>query len=290
MRLALVTAFAAKDLDQDLAPLLVAAQERGWNTQVCCWDDASVDWSRFDVALLRSTWDYAYRLEEFLAWVSAVARQTELQNSAALVLWNTDKRYLLQLADLGVPIIATRLLAPGSPIDVSDRAEFVVKPSVGAGARGVRRFASGELEAAREHILMLHRTGKTALVQPYLGRVEREGETALIYFNGVFSHAIRKGPLLPVGARSENALFEAEAVIARTPRAQELAVGQQVLAAIPAGAPLYARIDLLSDAAGRPLLLELEVTEPSLFLATEPGSAQRLLHALATRRAKASAS
>jgi O-ureido-D-serine cyclo-ligase len=115
------------------------------------------------------------------------------------------------------------------------------------------------------------------LLQPYLDSVDRDGETALIYFAGHFSHAIRKGPLLPPGLAGSPAvgLFAAERITPRTPGADELGVADLVLAALPFKAPLYARIDLIRDAGGAPTLLEVELTEPSLFFAHATGAAER---------------
>lgn len=274
-RIALVSARVAQDLDEDLPPLLDALATAGAEVQVVNWDEPQVDWCRFDLALLRSTWDYTERLPEFLAWVEQVARSTRLHNAPELVRWNTDKRYLQHLMHAQVPVIATRFIGPGEAVDVSDRAEFVLKPSVGAGARGARRFGRGERRQALEHAAQLQAAGHTVMVQPYLSRVDRDGETALIHFNGRFSHAIRKGPLLQRDGSEPEGLFATETISARKPRAAELEVARQALLAIPGGVPLYARVDLIEDDDGTPRVLELELTEPSLFFAHAPGSAQR---------------
>jgi hypothetical protein len=113
------------------------------------------------------------------------------------------------------------------------------------------------------------------LLQPYLGQVDHHGETALIYFAGRFSHAIRKGPLLRRGGAPTDALFAAEEITPRMPGADELQVAERALAALPFAAPLYARVDLIPSADARPCLLELELTEPSLFFAQAPGAAER---------------
>jgi hypothetical protein len=121
--------------------------------------------------------------------------------------------------------------------------------------------------------------GRSVLLQPYLEGVDAQGETAVIHIGGGFSHAIRKGPLLPPGAPSTGGLFAPEEITAREPGADELTVAQRVLAALPFGALLYARVDLIRDAAGAPYLLELELTEPSLYFGYAPGAAQRLVAA-----------
>lgn len=286
LRIALVSAQVARDLDEDLGPLQRAIAARGHHADVAIWDDAQVDWSRFDAAILRSTWDYTVRLAEFLDWTRRAARRTRLLNPPPVVAWNTDKRYLQDLARIDVPVIASRFIAPGETLEVSDRAEFVLKPSVGAGARGARRFGRGERAAALQHAAELHALGYTVMLQPYLARVDRIGETALVYFDGRFSHAVRKGPLLQRKAAASKALFAPEAITARVARPAELDVGNAALRAIPGGLPLYARVDLIEDDEGQPRVLELELTEPSLFFNTAAGSAERFAEAieLAARR------
>jgi glutathione synthase/RimK-type ligase-like ATP-grasp enzyme len=281
MRLALASARAARALDEDLPPLLDAARRRGFDVEVLDWDDAAVDWSAFQTVLLRSTWDYTDRLPEFLAWAERVADRTRLLNPPSVLRWNTDKRYLLDLEAAGVPIIPTRFLSPEAPIDVDLSGDLVVKPSVGAGSRGARRFRDAPAAAA-EHVRELMSAGRTVLIQPYLDAVDRDGETALIYFAGRFSHAIRKGPLLRPNGEATRALFAPEHITARRPSAAELRVAERALAAVPHPEPLvYARVDLLPDPKAGPRLLELELTEPSLFFAHGPGSTERLLDALA---------
>lgn len=286
-RIALATAIAAHALDEDLAPLAEALARAGAQPSIVAWDDPTVSWPRFDAVLLRSTWDYTQRLPEFLAWCERVAARTRLLNPVDVVRWNIDKRYLGALAAAGAPVIDSHFLAPGDdPGGLPDLPEFVVKPTVGAGSRGARRFVAGERGQAQAHARALLDEGRHVLVQPYLARVDKHGETALVFFDGVYSHAIRKGPLLPRGGEATRALFAAEHIGARKPGRAERAAAEAVLGALPFERPLYARVDLLPGAKG-PELLELELTEPSLFFAHGPGSAERfaevLLGGLASR-------
>ncbi len=281
-RLALVTARAARGLDEDLPPLLAALDEAGVDAAVADWDDPEVDWTGFRLALLRSTWDYAERFAEFLAWAERTAKLTTLLNPPPVIRWNTDKHYLRDLARAGVPTVPTQFVEPG------ERAahvlegflregitEWVVKPAIGAGSRDAARYVSGEDRAASDHIERLLDAGRSVLLQPYLGQIDLHGETALIYFAGRFSHAIRKGPLLRRGSAPTDALFAAEQIAARVPGADELLVAERALAALPFAAPLYARVDLIPSGDDTPCLLELELTEPSLFLAHAPDAAER---------------
>jgi glutathione synthase/RimK-type ligase-like ATP-grasp enzyme len=288
---ALVTARAARGLDADLPLLVTAFAAAGAHAQVRDWDDPDVDWERFDLALLRSAWDYTERLPEFLAWVERTCALTKLQNPVPVVRWNSDKHYLQALASLGLPVVPTRIAEGRSParpvleefLGEHAAAELVVKPAVGAGSRDARRHARTATDEILAHMQPLLAAGRSLMLQPYLESVDRDGETALMFIDGRFSHAIRKGPLLPAGAPATAALFAGEDIRPRVPGADELAVAERVMAQLPFGTLLYGRVDLIRDDAGRPCVLELELTEPSLYLAYEPGSVQRFVAAALTR-------
>jgi len=281
--LALVSAREAQALDEDLPPLTRALAARGISHQIVYWDDQRVDWSGFSAAIIRSTWDYTDRLAEYLDWTDRAAAQTTLLNPPDVVRWNTHKRYLVELAARGVAVVPTRLIEVGDALVAFDGAEVVVKPAVGAGSRGARRFLDDAAGAAA-HAQSLLNAGRDVLVQPYLGRVDTQGETSLIYFNGRYSHAIRKGPLLAANADATRALFAPERIVSRDPTDDERTLGEFVLSQLPfAQSLLYARVDLLRDASGAPVLLELELTEPSLFFATASGSAERFVAAYCQR-------
>jgi glutathione synthase/RimK-type ligase-like ATP-grasp enzyme len=206
-------------------------------------------------------------------------------NAPRVVRWNTDKHYLSELARAGVPVIPSTFIEPGENPERAlgaflashTAAEFVVKPSVGAGSRDAQRHVRTQADPALTQAQRLLDAERSVLLQPYLESVDTDGETALMFFDGRFSHAIRKGPLLPRGSTASPAvgLFAPEKVTSRTPGADELRVAEQVLAALPFEAPLYARVDLIRDSQGAPTLLEIELTEPSLFFAHASGAAER---------------
>ena len=298
-RIALVTAHAARALDDDLPPLATALQANGADVDIVAWDDTGADWSRFDAAVLRSTWDYTQRAAEFIDWAERVAAQTRLLNPLEVVRWNSDKHYLGILAQAGVRIVPSTFVEPGQDaravldafllshaIDAANGGEFVVKPCIGAGSRDAQRHAGADRTAAAMHVERLLDSGRSVLLQPYLDRVDEHGETALVCFDGAFSHAIRKGPLLRRGEGPTRALFATEAITPRTPTAQERTVAERTLAAIPFAQPLaYARVDLIQDRTGSPCLLELELIEPSLFFAHAPDAAARFASTLLARAA-----
>ncbi|MBS0379365.1 MAG: hypothetical protein JSS29_12815 [Proteobacteria bacterium] len=294
---ALVSCRAARGLDDDMPPLAAAFAAAGVEARVADWDDPQVEWERFDGAFLRSAWDYTERLAEFLSWVERTALLTQIVNSPAVVRWNCDKHYLAELARGGAPIVPSAFCEPDQDparvlaqfLAAHGQAELVVKPAVGAGSRDTRRHPRGARAEILGHMQGLLRARRSVLLQPYLARVDQDGETALIYIGGSFSHAIRKGPLLPSGAQATAALFAPEDITPRSPAAEERAVGERVLAAVPVNDLLYARVDLIRGEAGEPLLLELELNEPSLFFPHAQGSADRYVRAALGRLAKARA-
>ena len=296
--IALVTARAALPLDEAMPPLLLALREQDVHVDTPCWDDPDVDWSRYDVAAIRSTWDYAERLDEFLDWTERCAEQTHLVNPPPVLRWNTDKHYLVHLAHAGVPVVPTRFVEPGADADqelsrflsggagavsvgeCGEVGEFVVKPSVGAGSRDAARYRRAERGRAGAHVARLLADGRSVMLQPYLGRVDQRGETAVIYIGGRYSHAIRKGPLLRLDEGLVQGLFAPEHITPREPDEAELAVADAAFRACGPDEPLYARIDLVHDDHGRPVVLELELTEPSLFFLHAPDAAGRYADAL----------
>jgi len=219
---------------------------------------------------VRTTWDYAGRRDEFLAWAAAVPR---LLNPADVLTWNTDKRYLHELEAQGIPIVPTTWLSPGDAFTPPGHA-YVVKPTVSAGARNAAAYAAG----APSHAGELLAAGRHVMVQPYIDGIDDQGETSLLFFDGRFSHAARKSAILTPGAGVRNDIDSRAFVTPAEATAQELALAEQVLAAVQHDL-LYARVDLLPG----PVLIELEVTEPSLFLRHGPGSAQRFARAVSAR-------
>ena len=289
---ALVTARAARGLDEDLPPLERALREAGAHVAIAEWDDPEVDWARFDLALLRSTWDYSQRLPEFLDWAHRISHRVRLLNPFDVVRWNTDKHYLGELVRAGVPVVPSMFVEPGEDAEPAltafleahpDAEDFVVKPCIGAGSRDAQRHGRAERVAATAHVRRLLDARRSVLLQPYLPRVDTEGETALLFFDGEFSHAIRKGPLLQRNAEATRALFAAEHITPRRPSDDEIDVARRALAAISFAQPLlYARVDLIRDD-DSPRLLELELTEPSVFLDHADGAAERFAAAILRR-------
>ena len=286
---ALITAAAARGQDTDLAVLAGALEKCGVDTEVIDWDDPEIDWSRFALAVLRSAWDYSARLGEFTEWLDRVAAATRLVNPVEVIRWSLDKHYLTKLQRAGVPTVPTYFAEPGADAAAvvgkflrrHDCSELVLKPAVGSGARDAQRFARSADRAVSNRLAELLAEGRSALLQPYLALVDAQGESALIYLEGKFSHAIVKSAVLHRGQAPTRELFAPETIAVRAPDSDELALGAQLLKALPFPAPLYARVDLLRDENGVPCVLELELAEPSLYLDYSQHAAAQLAASLA---------
>ncbi|MEU8586857.1 hypothetical protein AB0C59_07580 [Streptomyces sp. NPDC048664] len=282
-RVALVTCRPGPDVAQD-ADLPVLADElraAGADAEAAYWDDADVDWAAYDLAVIRSTWDYSWRAAEFTAWAERCGRATRLANPAEVVRWNTDKRYLGDLAAAGVATVPTRYQAPGDPVDLPTGHEYVVKPTSGAGARYAARYMPAEREAAVRHIERMHAEGLTAMVQPYLTGIDVHGERALLYVDGRLAHASRKGAVLTPGTAYDEAKTPHPSLEAWRPTSAETAVAEQALLAVPGARDLlYARVDLVDGPDGRPCVMELELVEPNLFLFLHPSSVRLVADAI----------
>ena len=296
-RIGLLTDVASMPLDEDLEPLTAALQALGAEVDPLPWDDASATSAPrlrgFDLVVVRSPWNYHHRADAYLAEIDRMATVVAVLNEPALLRWNIDKRYLDDLAGAGVPVVPTRFVPPGEDLGsalgqlaVGASGEFVVKPSVSAGSKNTARFRGAQTDAAGRLVQDLHRLGKTVMVQPYLDRVDEDGETALVYLDGRFSHGLRKGPLLRLDAGLVAGTFAEEEMSTRVPDAAQRRVADRIIAVLVerfGSAPLYARIDLLDDGEGRPVLLEAELNEPSLFHLHAPGSADRFAAAIVAR-------
>lgn len=304
-RVALVTTDpqVVADEEVDLPILLRELARVGVVAEAPVWHDSSVDWAGFDLIVMRSPWDYPERLEEFLAWLAAVREETEVLNCPDLIRWNLDKAYLLEVAADGVPVVETHLCdsigSVTAAIDQVESDQVVLKPNVSVGSRDTGRFDRTDVSGPASLAKTILGSGRRVLVQPGVPSVSREGEIALVYFDGELSHSLRKGPILALGGGFIGGTYTEEISAARA-SAQERALGDLAISAVSRGAtrngcscadptPLYARFDLVAGEAG-PLLLEAELFEPSYFLGTSPGSEAAFSRALMRRLAAREAS
>ena len=267
-------------VDPDTPLLLEALTSIGLEYELLAWDDPNASWERFDATVIRSTWDYAPRRDQFLAWASSVPI---LFNSLDLVGWNTDKHYLRSLQQADINVIPSTFADVG--IDpIFPIGNFVVKPTVGAGSLDAERYGSGDHARAHAHVRSLHATGRDVIIQPYVDSIDEEGELALVFVDGEFSHAMRKGAMLNTVEHDRSQLFRAEQMSVATASPETLRFARDVLIAGGATEALYARVDLcrLADDWA---VMELELTEPSLFLTYHPETAMQLARAILRRLA-----
>ena len=249
--------------DGDDAGLVQALRRRGLHAKWRSWDHP--DALRADLVILRATWDYPTRLEEFLAWTTTVPH---LLNAPAVVEWNADKRYLLDLARRGVPTVPSAVFAPGERVRLPSAEQVVVKPSTGA--VGARRFT--DRDAALAHAAAMQGQGRSVLVQPYDERVERGGETVLVFLGGKSSHAFTK---------DATGTYPIETLTPAEPDFEIWDVGFAALAACAERLNmsvrdfLYARVDVIGGI-DDPRLLALELIEPSLGWMQLGGQAREL--------------
>jgi len=261
---------------------------RGAEAERVPWD-ADTDWDAFDAVVIRTTWDYARRRDEFLRWADRI--DGRLHNGPDLVRWNSDKRYLADLERAGVPVVETAFLEPETPMPVLS-GEVVVKPNVSAGGRDTGRFGPAHSEEAAELVRRIHASGRIAMVQPYQASVDAEGETAVVFIGGEPSHALLKNAVLRpdevapvredwVGAAE--AMYDPELVVAGAAADDELELARRVVAHLAerfGRRPLYARVDLVRDPEDRARVLELEAIEPNLYFDEAPGAVHRLAEAI----------
>lgn len=285
-RVAIATASDSTELHEDGPRLFTALADAGIDAEARSWGPHD-GWDDVDAVIIRATWDYPQKLAEFVAWIDAVAAQTRLASPAAIIRWNTDKRYLRDLDRAGVPVIPTVWSdEAGDNLHIPAAwEEFVVKPIVSAGAALSARYSADRRDEALAHAADIVGRGRGAMIQPYLPAVDDVGETGTYVFGGEVSHAIRKGGILVSGAAPPegNDLASLQSVGPRPVTDEAAAFALRTVAAVPGGGDrlLYARVDTVPGPDGAPLLIELEVTEPYLFLEHDDGAAERFAAATA---------
>lgn len=283
-RVVIATCNPLPAFDPEHQPIIDALATHGVQTEVVAWDAKAYDWSLADLVIIRSTWDYHRRRDEFIAWAEIVARASKLWNPYEIVRWNSHKRYLEELREQGVPTVPTFWLNQGEAHDLSaffngtEWAHAVIKPAVSAGAENTRRFSRDERLSAEEHIKQITATSD-AMLQQYLPSVETYGERSLIYFGGTFSHAVLR-PAMLAKDRPQTAAIELTSAVAAT--RDERQAAKLVLSKVR-WPWLYARVDLAPGPDERPMLMELELIEPSLFLRHAPAAAERLAEEIRKR-------
>ncbi|MFI5385509.1 MAG: RimK family alpha-L-glutamate ligase [Fimbriimonadales bacterium] len=254
-------------------------EKLGHEVQAILWD-AGEPTERLDLVVFRSCWNYHLHPDAFRCWIQnldAAGKQT--LNPAATLLWNLDKRYLLEIA-AHVPIVPTEVLLNPTPADIEavrlrhGWAEIIVKPAIGCTAYQNRRLLTAEDFAG----LANDPLPEVSLVQPYLRSIQSDGEFALIFFDGIYSHAVRKTP-----AEGDYRVQEEFVGWIRPAQPPEdvRAVAQRAVDFLPEP-PIYARVDVAFGDHG-PIVMELELIEPELFIDRTPEAAARFAAAIHAR-------
>ncbi|MFB6251636.1 MAG: RimK family alpha-L-glutamate ligase [Halobellus sp.] len=285
---ALATAAGLPSLIDDEDAFRTALDARGVTAEPVVWSDETVAWGEFDAVLVRTIWDY-YRCEDaFDAWLDRLDRvPTSVWNPVRTLRWNSHKFYLRDLAEQGVPTLQTAFLERGADASLdelmADRGwdEVVVKPAMSAGAFETNRVSQADVDAAQawfDEIL----ARRDVLVQRFADEIEA-GEWSLIFFDGAYSHAVRKQPEAgEFRVQSEHGGRAA----AESPRGglieQATDVVEAVTAELKRQVPLYARVDgIVRDGTFR--LIEIELIEPRLFFRADDGAGGRLAEAFLER-------
>ena len=284
---ALVSCRHLPEPDPDAAPLAAALTAAGLSSQVMAWDDPQVDWAAARLTVLRSCWNYPRHANAFTAWAEATAGVTALLNPLPVLRWNIHKHYLLDLEEHGIPITPTVLVPKNSDTTLAEIRhergwqDVVVKPAISAASYRTVLVTPDQSAAGESHLRGLV-SQEDALVQPYLPAVEAYGERALIWIQGQLTHAIRKTPRL---SGQDEAVSSAAVPIAREEAElarRVMAATQTIIASPGTGTTtqdwlLYARIDVAPGPDGSPMLMELELMEPSLFFTQGPVALERFV-------------
>ena len=242
-----------------------ALRKRGVEVDAVPWT-GSRDLSDYDLVLPLVVWGYHLQYQEWQRFLDRIeAEQLPVMNPARLLRWNSDKAYLKELAGKGIPTVETievESLDDGELAAAAARLgteELVVKPPVSASATGTHRIRPGDEIPAEER-------GRRMMIQPFLPSIPSEGEYALIFFDGAYSHTVVKRPksgdfrVQPhLGGRTEPS----------DPPSGAVELAQAALAAAPSEAT-YARVDIVRGRDGELLIMELELIEPALFLDVAP--------------------
>jgi len=272
MKIRIATCAVLPEPDADEAPLAAALAAAGIDAPLVAWDDPAADWESALPTVLRSTWNYAEQIDSFEPWLDRV--RGPLVNPREVVRANIHKRYLLELRARGVAVVPTTLVPRGATHDLAsiDAPRIVIKPEVGCASLGTRVFEPRD-PAALTHLASLA-AGGDVLVQPYVDSVDHYGERSMVWIDGELTHAIRKTPRFSGDDERVDGPFPI------APEERDVAVA----ALAPyADRILYGRVDLARDAHGHPMVMELELIEPSLFFAKHPPSLDRYVAGLVRR-------
>jgi glutathione synthase/RimK-type ligase-like ATP-grasp enzyme len=241
-------------------------QNAGAEVEPVAWTEAA-DLSAFDLVLPLVAWGYHLEYSRWLDFLDRAERdRLPLVNAPTLLRWNSDKAYLTELGERGVPTVPTLAVESCCDADLDEaRRRFasdwlVIKPPVSASATGTHRLGPGD-------DLPSDSRGKSMIIQPLIEEIGTTGEFSLMLFNGEYSHAVVKRP--KTGDFRVQEHHGGVTLPCETPPAGAIDLAQAALAAAPAEA-VYARVDIVPNDEGLLRIMELELIEPSLFLTHAP--------------------
>lgn len=280
----LITYSELPALDPDDQILKQELEKLACEVRIAVWDDPGVDWQNAGLCVLRSTWDYHKKYDQFCLWLDHVSSQSNVFNHPKLLRWNSDKSYLKELRESGAPIIPTFFQERKKRESLQrvfaemNWAEAVIKPAIGLASWGAKRIKSDSLEEGERHLDLLLAGGAKAMVQEFLPSVYEYGERALVFINGKYSHCVRKAAFQKLAVAGQAG--ETEAIATES----ELETAAKILSCLKT-IPLYARVDLVKNNFGESVLMELELVEPSLFLSTNPKAGRLFAEAIVEKLA-----
>ncbi|WP_246010526.1 ATP-grasp domain-containing protein [Hymenobacter perfusus] len=286
MNIALVTCeslaqYAAPNVDDEDSLLTRYLRAQGHTVEPRIWSNPAVDWLRYDVVLVKSPWDYFDRVTEFYEWLDRMQQLgVRMLNPATTIRWNADKKYLLEMEQAGVRIVPTRLLPRGQAVEAAallaemGQEQLVIKPAVSGGAKNTFVLTRQDT-AVRQPLLTELLQHEDFLAQPFQARIQEEGEWSLLYYGGEYSHCVLK---TPKSGDFRVQHYLGGGIEPRQAPAHLRRAADDIVRRFAAGC-LYARVDGLNQD-GELLLMELELIEPFLYLASDDQALSRYETAL----------
>lgn len=274
MKIALVTyqdkgAYNTINVNNEDNQIINYLTEKGLKISKEIWNDEKVEWKNYDLAILKSPWDYFDLIKDFYAWLNKIeSLNLKLLNPLATVRWNTDKHYLQDIEKAGLKVTPSIFLTKGDDIklhqyfDSYKTDQFIVKPAVSGGSKNTFKVTTANADEINEKLTALVEI-EDFIVQPFLKEIEEDGELSFLFFNGKFSHALVK--------KAAKGDFRVQATFGGTVHPQQpsdelVATAQKYIDQFAKGC-LYARVDgaMVNNEF---VLMELELIEPFLFLDT----------------------
>jgi glutathione synthase/RimK-type ligase-like ATP-grasp enzyme len=286
MNIALVTyldkgAYHAINVSNEDDQVLNYLRAKGMTITKEIWNDPKGVWQNYDLAILKSPWDYFDRIREFYNWLGTMEElNVKLLNPAATLRWNADKHYLKDIEMAGLNVTPTVFLYQGQTVNINDyflafsTETLIVKPVVSGGAKNTFKVNLATVKEQNVNINRLLRS-EDFIVQPFLKEIEERGEWSFLFFGGKFSHAVIK--------KAAEGDFRVQSTFGGTvhiqsPSKEEIEEAQAYVNLFAKNC-LYARVDI-AVVDGNFVLMELELIEPYLFLDTNENALTRYHEAL----------